>query len=111
MIVTSTSTTAVEPIVCLREGHVTFFNSIFTSLKNCIDLVTKLSFTLAGAGLETAEDFRSSTLLSFFSTLGASGAVVAAPRSLLEALALAALSRFFFLADFFRCRRPNVTPD
>jgi hypothetical protein len=58
-------TTAVEPTVCLRDGQVTFFSSIFTSLKNWIDRVKTLSRTFAGAGLETTADFLVEKVLVF----------------------------------------------
>jgi hypothetical protein len=54
---TSATTTAVEPIVCLRDGHVTFLSSILTSLKNWIDELKKLVFGFAAATLATWDFF------------------------------------------------------
>src|SRR5210317_1724496 len=54
--ITRAMTTAVEPIVCLRDGQATFFSSTLTSRKNWRALVKILSLGLA-AGWLVAADF------------------------------------------------------
>jgi hypothetical protein len=62
MITTSTITTTVEPMVCLRDGHVTFLSSILTSLKNWIDLSSQPIFSLQGAVRPTPDAFEGNGL-------------------------------------------------
>jgi hypothetical protein len=55
--ITSAMTTAVEPIVCLRVGQATFFNSTLTSRKNWAALVKILSLGLAADRLVPPDCF------------------------------------------------------
>ena len=83
IIITRAITTAVEPIVCLRDGQVTFLSSTLTSLKNWAVLVKILSLGLTTAVPAAADFFLRDTAGFFFSPLAADApeAVFVSPRS------------------------------
>ena len=107
-------TTAVEPIVCFRDGQVTFFSSTLTSLKNWAVLLKMLSLGLVAAELAADDCLVCGNACFFLSLLIAASPAEAffSVRSWVgwspAAVCLSVFCFFFFFDPdgFLRCIRP-----
>ncbi len=98
---TNMITTRVDPIVCLRDGHVTFLSSTLTSRRNWTDFVKTLSFCRTAGVFEPTNPF--------FATAGADLPPEAKPFLPWESTPSPEILCFFFrvvVGVFFLCKRP-----